>query len=73
MKKLTLKKKTVSVLSDTEKKLVLGGELATTSYNSCTGWLCCTPYTTTPYDTTTIYQCTLANQNTCQSTTITGC
>lgn len=72
-KKLELKKKVVSTLSDTEKKLIVGGNAATTSYVECTGWLCCTPYTTVPYETTTVVECTLLNSNTCQSTTITGC
>lgn len=72
-KKLSLKKKVVATLSDSEKKLIIGGNMATTSYVECTGFTCCTPYTTEPYDPTTIVQCTLLNANTCQSTTITGC
>lgn len=72
-KKLVLKKKTVSTLSDTEKKLIVGGNAATTSYVECTGFTCCTPYTTTPNPTTTIVECTLLDTKTCQSTTITGC
>ncbi|SEN63231.1 hypothetical protein SAMN05216436_11936 [bacterium A37T11] len=74
-KKLKLNKKIISTLSESEAKLVKGGEgnMWTTSYDSCTGFTCCTPYTTTPYDTTTIVYCTLLHGYSCQSTTLTGC
>lgn len=42
MKKLNLKKKVVSVLTDEETKNVKGGAF-TTSYTGCTGALCCDP------------------------------
>ena len=49
MKKLNLKKKVVSVLTDEEKQFVNGGggdlsfdkAAGTTSYSGCTGFLCC--------------------------------
>ena len=41
MKKLNLKKKVVSVLTDRQMQSVEGG--GTTSYTNCTGFLCCSP------------------------------
>jgi|688.fasta_scaffold21191_7 hypothetical protein len=40
MKKLNLKKKVITVLTDQEKQLINGG--GTTSYSDCSGFLCCT-------------------------------
>lgn len=40
MKKLNLKKKVISVLTDEEKRNVQGGD-GTTSYSNCSGFLCC--------------------------------
>lgn len=40
MKKLNLKKKVVSVLTDEEKQFINGGE-GTTSYSECTKFICC--------------------------------
>jgi bacteriocin-like protein len=39
MKKLTLKKKIITVLSDNEMQSVNGG--GTTSYSNCSGFACC--------------------------------
>ena len=43
MKKLNLKKKVITVLTDQEKMGVNGGQVAagTTSYSQCTGLFCC--------------------------------
>lgn len=41
MKKLDLKKKVVSVLTDQEMQSINGG--GTTSYTNCTAFLCCSP------------------------------
>jgi hypothetical protein len=42
MKKLNLKKKVITVLTDQEKQFVNGGYVAgTTSYSNCSGFLCC--------------------------------
>lgn len=40
-KKLTLDKKTITQLSKKEQANVCGGAAWTTSFGSCTGWLCC--------------------------------
>ncbi|MCF6308124.1 MAG: class I lanthipeptide [Flavobacteriaceae bacterium] len=40
MSKLSLKKKTVTILTDEQKSTVNGGA-GTTSYSGCTGFLCC--------------------------------
>lgn len=40
MKKLNLRKKVVSVLTDEEKQFINGGE-GTTSYSECTKFICC--------------------------------
>jgi hypothetical protein len=47
MKKLNLKKKVISELTDEQKLSIKGG--GTTSYSECTGFLCCNqqPCTTT--------------------------
>jgi len=42
-KKLILDKKTITQLSEKEQSKILGGEALTTSYGSCTGFLCCSP------------------------------
>lgn len=44
-KKLELKKKTISILSDDHLKVLNGGDAApvTTSFGQCTGFLCCDP------------------------------
>ena len=60
MKKLNLKKKVVSVLSDEETKNIKGG--GTTSYSNCTGFLCCSPK-----------GCAPASEITCPSTYQPGC
>ena len=44
MKKLNLKKKIITVLTDQEKQFINGGKVApagTTSYSDCSGFLCC--------------------------------
>lgn len=43
MRKLNLKKKVITVLTDQEKQFVNGGIAATgtTSYSDCSGFLCC--------------------------------
>ena len=46
MKKLNLKKKVVSVLTDKQMQTVEGG--GTTSYSNCTGFLCCAPHPCVP-------------------------
>lgn len=45
MKKLDLKRKVVSVLTNQEQQSVNGGKvnLGTTSYTKCSGFLCCSP------------------------------
>jgi hypothetical protein len=43
MKKLTLNKKTITKLSVAEQSSVMGGLAFTTSFGSCTGFLCCDP------------------------------
>ncbi len=42
-KKLSLKKTTITELSDKEQSKILGGNAFTTSFRSCTGGLCCSP------------------------------
>ena len=45
LKKLSLNKATISKLSAEEQALIIGGkeqeQAFTSSYYSCTGWLCC--------------------------------
>jgi bacteriocin-like protein len=41
MKKLELKRKVVSVMTDKQMQTVEGG--GTTSYSNCTGFTCCSP------------------------------
>lgn len=45
MKKLELKKKVISVLTNSEQRSINGGKAAagTTSYTNCSGFLCCSP------------------------------
>jgi hypothetical protein len=57
MKKLNLKKKVISVLTDQEKKSINGGD--TTSYSGCSGFLCCNYQGCGPASTVT--KCTTTN------------
>lgn len=57
MKKLNLKKKVISVLTDQEQKSINGG--GTTSYSNCTGFACCNYQGCGPASTVT--KCTTIN------------
>jgi len=40
-KKLSLTKKTITTLSDSQKNAIKGGDLYTTSFTNCTHFACC--------------------------------
>jgi hypothetical protein len=62
MKKLNLKKKVITVLTDQEKQSIDGGGVAaTTSYSNCSGFLCCDDHGCKPasegYGSTCLLSC----------------
>ena len=62
MKRLNLKKKVITVLTDQEKQFINGGKAidgggGTTSYSDCSGFLCCSQKPCVPASEGAGYSC----------------
>jgi hypothetical protein len=64
MKKLNLKKKVITVLTDKEKQSINGG--GTTSYSECSGFLCCSPQPCVPASEGTGSTCLMSQAPKCK-------